>query len=69
MIVAYLISNETVLLFFKYRTRAIITRGLYIHYPIFELHFFVSMTFFSENSILERIQEQFLIKSGLCLRA
>ena len=25
----------------KYRTRAIITRGLYIFYPIFEDHFFV----------------------------
>ena len=25
----------------KYRTRAIISRGLYIFYPIFEDHFFV----------------------------
>ena len=26
---------------FTYRTRAIISRGLYIFYPIFEDHFFV----------------------------
>ena len=36
----------------KYRTRAIITRGLYIFYPIFEDHFFVFKEVFSENSVL-----------------
>jgi hypothetical protein len=35
-----------------YRTRAIITRGLYIYYPIFEDQFFVFEDFFSENSVL-----------------
>ena len=30
-----------------YRTRAIIIRGLYIFYPIFEVHFFVFKEFFS----------------------
>jgi hypothetical protein len=35
---------------FKYRTCAIITRGLYIFYPIFEVHFFVFKEVFSENS-------------------
>ena len=33
-----------------YRTRAIITRGLYICYPIFEVHFFAFKEVFSENS-------------------
>jgi hypothetical protein len=36
----------------KYRTRAILTRGLYISYPIFEDHFFVFKEVFSENSVL-----------------
>ena len=31
-------------------TRAIITRSLYIFYPIFEDHFFVFKDIFSENS-------------------
>ena len=36
----------------NYRTRAIITRGLYIFYPLFEDHFFVFKEGFSENSVL-----------------
>ena len=35
-----------------YRTRAIITHGLYIFYPIYEVHSFVIKDFFSENSVL-----------------
>ena len=35
-----------------YRTRAIITRDLYIFYPIFEVHFFVFKEVFSENFVL-----------------
>ena len=35
-----------------YRTRAIISRGLYIFYPIFKDHFFVLKEVFSENSAL-----------------
>ena len=34
-----------------YRTRAVITRGLYTFYPLFEDHFFVFKEFFLENSI------------------
>ena len=34
------------------RTRAIIKRGLYIFYPIFKDHFFVSKEVFSEISVL-----------------
>ena len=42
-----------------YRKRAIITCVLYIHYPIFIVHFFVfKEVFFS-------IRERFVIKSGL----
>ena len=37
---------------FIYRTRAIITRGLYTFYPLFEDHFFVFKEGFFENSIL-----------------
>ena len=37
---------------FIYRTRAIITRGLYIFYPISKDHFFVFKESFSENSVL-----------------
>ena len=33
-----------------YRTRAIISRGLYIFYPILKDHFFVLKEVFSENS-------------------
>jgi hypothetical protein len=35
-----------------YRTRAIISRGLYIFYPIFKDHFFDFKEFFPENSVL-----------------
>ena len=35
-----------------YHTRAIISRGLYIFYPIFKDHFFVFKEVFSENSVL-----------------
>ena len=35
-----------------YRTRAVITRGLYIYYPILEDHFFVFKEVLSENSVL-----------------
>ena len=35
-----------------YQIRAIITRGLYIYYPIFEVYFFVYKEVFSENSVL-----------------
>ena len=35
-----------------YRTRAIITRGLNIFYPLFEDHFFFSKEIFSENSVV-----------------
>ena len=37
---------------FSYRTRAIISRGLYIFYPIFKDHYFVFKEVFSENSVL-----------------
>ena len=37
---------------FRYCTRAIITRGLYIYYPIFEVNFFVFKEVFSENYVL-----------------
>ena len=37
---------------FRYRLRAIISRGLYIFYPIFKDHFFVFKEVFSENSVL-----------------
>jgi hypothetical protein len=36
----------------KYRTRAIISRGLYIFYPIFKDHFVVFKEFFKENYVL-----------------
>ena len=35
---------------FLYRTRAIISRGLYVFYPISKDHFFVFKEVFSENS-------------------
>ena len=35
-----------------YRTRAIISRGLYIFYSIFKDHIFVLKEFFLENSVL-----------------
>ena len=37
---------------YAYRTRAIISRGLYIFYPISKNHFFVFKEVFSENSVL-----------------
>ena len=37
---------------FKYRTRAILSRGLYIFYPISKEHFFVFKEVFTENSVL-----------------
>ena len=52
---------------FIYCTRTIITRGLYIFYPIFEDHFFVFKEFFHKiiSLCMVSIQERFLIKSGL----
>ena len=38
---------------YKYRMRTIITRDLYIFYPIFEDHFFVFKEVSSENSVLK----------------
>ena len=35
----------------SYHTCAIITGGIYNHYPIFDVHFFVFKEFFSENSV------------------
>ena len=54
-----------------YCKRAIISRGLYIFYPIFEVNFFVFKDFFLENSVLcmACIQERLVIKSGLWWRA
>ena len=45
-------KNKYLFNFNKYRTRAIISRGLYIFYPIFKDHFFVFKEVFSENSVL-----------------
>ena len=55
----------------RYRTRAIISRGLYIYYPIFEVHFFVFKEFFFQKILffcMFSVQERFLIKSGLWWR-
>ena len=50
----------------SYHTCAIITCGLYVFYPIFEVNFFVFKDSFLENSVLMvSIQERFLIKSRL----
>ena len=38
--------------FLRYHTRAIISRGLYMFYPISKDHFFVFREVFSENSVL-----------------
>ena len=46
-----------------YRTRAIITRGLYTFYPLFEVHLC------TVTLCMVSIQEWFLIKSGLQWRA
>ena len=40
-----------------YLTRAIITRGSYIYYPIFEIYFFVFKLFFQEILFLCMIGE------------
>ena len=50
-----------------YRTGAIITRGLYIFYPILKIISLFSRRFFQKILALctVRIQERFLIKSGL----
>ena len=55
---------------FEYRTRAIITRGLYIFYPIFKTICLFSRRFFQKILALctVRIQERFLIKSELYIR-
>ena len=37
---------------YEYRTRAIISRGLYTFYPLFEDNFFIFKDVFLENSIL-----------------
>ena len=51
-----------------YRTRAIITRGLYNFYPIFEVQKRLFKELFCKFLTLRmyvRIQDQFIIKSGL----
>ena len=52
---------------FNYRTRAIISRGLYIFYPIFKGNFFVLRRFFQKilSLCMACIQERLVIKSGL----
>ena len=55
-----------------YRTCAIITRGLYIFYPVFEYHFFIFKEVFHKILLLcirFSIQKLSLIKSGLWWRA
>ena len=54
-----------------YCTHAIITRSLYIFYPIFVDHFFVFKEIFKKilSLCMDSIQERFLIKSGLWWRA
>ena len=41
---------------FKYRTRAIISHGLFIFYPIFEDHFIVFKEVVSQNSVRYHIK-------------
>ena len=55
-------------LVFEYHRRAIISRGLYIFYSIFEDHFFVFKEDFPENSSL-MYGYWLIFKSGLYLRA
>ena len=52
---------------YEYRTRAIITRGLYTFYPIFEGQTRFLRSFFHKILTLRTvsIQERFQIKSGL----
>ena len=52
LFVNVLLSIVTLLNKINYRTRAIISRGLYIFYPIFKDRFFVFNEVFSENSFL-----------------
>ena len=47
-----LLTMYALLAYYEYHQCAIITRGLYIFYPIFEVHFFVFKDFFLENSVL-----------------
>ena len=51
----------------RYCTRNIITSNLYTYYPIFEVHFFVSMRFLQKilSLCMVSIQEWFVIKIGL----
>ena len=57
-------KSQQKLLFFNYRTRAIINRGLYTFYPTFERQKRFLRSFFSKVLTLF-IQERFQIKSGL----
>ena len=43
---------QGLLVILVYRTRAIISRGLYVFYPISKDHFFVFKEVFSENFVL-----------------
>ena len=54
----------------NYRTCAIISRGLYIYYPISKDHFFVLRRFFQKilSLCIACIQERLRIKSGLWWR-
>ena len=63
-------SEQFTLLVFKnfiYCTRAILTRGLYIYYPIFKTISLFSRSFFQKIMFLSMvsIQERFIIKDGL----
>ena len=49
----------------EYRTRAIITRGLYTFYPLFEVQNVFQWAFFLKILALCMGQKRFLIKSGL----
>ena len=59
-------SFSDILYIFKYRTRAIITLGLYIFYPILKTIFF-SRRFLQKilSLCVVNIQERFVIKSRL----
>ena len=47
--------EEKNILWLIYRTRAITTRGLYIHYLIFEVNFFLFKAVFSNNYFLKYV--------------
>ncbi len=51
-VTAHNIPSQSKIIKNKYCTRAIISRGLYIFYPISKDHFFVFKEVFSENSVL-----------------